>query len=57
MEEAAQRLEVSKQNLQQPFVIELKITSLSGLITNCLNQERVTVCKNMKDAHMNTIRD
>ena len=51
MEETAQRQE------HAPFVIELKITSLTGLITNCLKQERITVCKNMKDAHMNTIKD
>ena len=42
-------------NLVKPFMIKLEITSLAGLVTNCLKHNTITVCKNMKDAHLNTI--
>ena len=46
---------MTMQKQMKPFKIELKLTDLNALIQNCLIKEPVTICKNMKDAHMAVI--
>ena len=48
---------MTMQKQMKPFKIELKLTDLNALIQNCLIKEPVTICKNMKDAHMAVIQN
>ena len=39
----------------EPYMLQIKVSSLKDLIKGCFKKEPAVVSKNMKDAHMNTI--